>query len=93
MIYPSDCLDIKKALLHRIFYPEFTEVDHIDRNGLNNLRFNIREGAGKVNANNKGIQINNKSGVTGVIFEDGLKSRWKAQWNLASNYRISIKVI
>jgi len=72
---------MEKALLHRIFYPEFTEVDHIDRNGLNNLRFNVREGTGKVNANNKGIQTNNKSGVTGVIFEDGLKSRWKAQWN------------
>ena len=72
---------MEKSLLHRIFYPEFTEVDHIDHNGLNNLRFNVREGAGKVNANNKDIQINNKSGVTGVIFEDGLKARWKAQWN------------
>lgn len=72
---------MEKSLLHNIFYPEFTEVDHIDRNGLNNLRFNVREGGGKINANNKSIQINNKSGVTGVIFEDGLKSRWKAQWN------------
>lgn len=77
----TDYVKMSKKYIHNIFYPEFTEVDHIDRNGLNNLRFNVREGAGKVNANNKGIQINNKSGVTGVIFEDGLKSRWKAQWN------------
>ena len=65
---------------HTVLYPHLQEVDHIDRNGLNNLRHNVREGAGRVNAANRSQHRNNTSGHTGVRFEDGPKARWRAQW-------------
>jgi len=71
---------INGELAHRKLFPEFKEVDHIDQNGLNNLRCNVREGSDRVNANNKSQQKNNTSGTTGVSFEDGPKARWKCQW-------------
>lgn len=61
-------------------YPEFTQVDHIDRNGLNNLKYNVREGGGRINSINRSTQKNNTSSITDVRFESGLKARWKAQW-------------
>lgn len=76
----TDYAKIKGELAHRKLFPEFKEVDHIDRNGLNNLRCNVREGSDRVNANNKSQQKNNTSGTTGVSFEDGPKARWKCQW-------------
>ena len=69
-----------KKLVHTILYPEFSQVDHIDRNGLNNLRCNVREGGGRINATNRGKPKNNTSGHTGVRFEGGAKARWKVQW-------------
>ena len=70
----------QSKLVHSKIYPEFGQVDHIDRNGLNNLKYNIRDGSGRVNATNKGMQNNNTSGVKGVRYEGGEKARWKAQW-------------
>ena len=69
--------------IHNILYPQFSEVDHIDRNGLNNLRSNTREGGGRVNAQNKGKQKNNTSGHAGVEWHKPVgnrKGRWKAVW-------------
>ena len=72
--------NIHKKRLHSVLYPEFSEVDHIDRNGLNNLRYNVRDGGGRINSTNRSKQKNNTSGVKGIAFEDGPKPRWKAQW-------------
>ena len=69
--------------VHNILYPQFSEVDHIDRDGLNNLRSNVREGGGRVNAQNKSMQKNNTSGHTGVEWHKPVgnrKGRWKAVW-------------
>lgn len=71
--------DQEYALFHRRAYPELSQVDHINRDGLDNRKENIRECTGRVNAN-KRKQKNNKSGVSGVFFEDGDKARWRAQW-------------
>jgi hypothetical protein len=74
--------------VHNRLYPQFSEVDHIDRDGLNNLRSNVREGKGRVNALNKGKQKNNTSGYTGVRYEapkGNRKGRWKVQWPKKNN--------
>lgn len=77
----SKKLKLPHVQFHNVAYPEFEEVDHIDRDGLNNLRNNVREGKGRINANNKRIQKNNTSGHKGVFFEGGKKPRWRAQWH------------
>lgn len=72
--------DQEYCLFHRRAFPDLKEIDHINRDGLDNRSINIREGSGKVNANNKGMQKNNNSGTTGVFYEGGPKERWRAQW-------------
>ena len=79
----------KYGLFHRISFPQYKECDHINRNGLDNRSVNIREGRARVNANNKRIQKNNKSGVKGVFYENGTKPRWRAQWNNVNGKKCS----
>ena len=54
------------------------EIDHINRDGLDNRLCNIREGSNRINSNNKRIQKNNTSGVKGVYITG---NNWVAQWN------------
>lgn len=68
----------KYAMFHSLLCPDYTQVDHINRDGLDNRRDNLREGR-EHNPKNKGIQVNNKSGVSGVYYEGGKKPRWLAQ--------------
>ena len=42
--------------------------DHVDRNGLNNQRANLRECSPAQNRMNQGIYKNNTSGITGVCW-------------------------
>ena len=51
--------------------------DHIDRNPLNNRKYNLRPCTNQENARNRGIQSNNKSGFTGV-FWNKTKQTWRA---------------
>lgn len=91
--YYASCRKSKKlkyeaCQFHNLICPEFKQVDHIDRNGLNNCRSNLREGSGRVNALNKGKQKNNTSGYTGVRYEapkGNRKGRWKVQWPKKNN--------
>jgi hypothetical protein len=58
--------------------PGFKEVDHIDRNPLNNKAENLRIATRSENARNKGIPANNASGKKGVTWCKRTK-RWMAQ--------------
>ena len=52
-------------------------MDHIDRNTFNNRKTNLRPCTPLENAQNKSIQKNNTSGVSGVSWESD-RQRWKA---------------
>jgi len=54
-------------------------VDHINRNGLDNHKSNLPLVDQRTQSINRGLQINNKSGVTGVYFVKKSKS-WVAYW-------------
>lgn len=53
------------------------QVDHIDCNGLNNTRNNLRLANPRQNNQNKRLQKNNTSGFKGVYWKLG-KNRWTA---------------
>jgi hypothetical protein len=71
--------------VHRIVYalhnrkdPFPQEIDHIDRNPLNNDPCNLRVASRSQNASNRGTQANNTSGIRGVTFCKRTR-RWMAQ--------------
>lgn len=78
----SKFADGKVRKLHRFLLGlkngDKLEVDHIDRNPLNNRRENLRLADRSMNCQNRGMSSKNKSGVTGVC-KSG--SGWVAQIN------------
>jgi len=54
-------------------------VDHINRNGLNNCKSNLRLVDQRIQSINCGIKSNNTSGVMGVSYYKKSK-HWVAQW-------------
>ena len=69
-------------------YGEFpdSEIDHIDGNGLDNKKTNLRSVTHKENAKNAKLCKNNTSGVCGVTWNKK-SEKWMAQikndgWNL-----------
>ena len=83
----------RRYLVHRVIYEMFRgdieglDIDHIDRNGLNNRIENLRAVPHAVNMRNTSLQENNRSGVTGVNYKeiydkrkDYLYKGWRAEW-------------
>lgn len=66
-------------LLHRfLLQPEDgMSVDHIDGNGLNNQRSNLRLATHGQNMMNRRKHVNNTSGYTGVCWDKGAE-KWRA---------------
>lgn len=56
-------------------------VDHIDGNGLNNRRSNLRLASDSQNQQNRKISVNNTSGVKGVGWH-GPRQKWRARLKL-----------
>lgn len=69
----------KKIFLHRYLMrpPEGMDVDHIDGDGMNNRRSNLRVATRHENACNQKIRAANTSGFKGVSFEK-FTGRWAA---------------
>ena len=72
-------------LYHHGYFPE-NDVDHIDRNPLNNRIENLREVSRTCNKRNTGNQANNTSGVKGVLWHSG-KNKWCVQIKVAQRHR------
>lgn len=71
----------RAVILHRVILgvsDQTIEVDHIDRDGLNNRRVNLRKCSKAENGHNSRKQINNKSGFKGVYWDTRNKG-WRAQ--------------
>lgn len=69
------CINSKREYIHRYIMnaPKGFEIDHIDRNRMNNCKSNLRLCGHQQNQCNQPLQSNNKSGVTGVRFHESRK--------------------
>ena len=64
------------------------QIDHIDRDGTNNRLNNLRDVSGSINNHNRRVHRNNKSGVTGVCFNN-FTQHWEAYKMVnKKNYRL-----
>lgn len=72
--------DGKRISMHRLLFdsPKGMEVDHVNGDGLDNRRENLRVCSHAENMRNRGIQKNNHSGFKGVYF-DKEKKKWVAK--------------
>lgn len=70
----------KILLMHRVIMqtPKGMHTDHIDHNGLNNQRKNLRVCTNSQNQMNSGKKSHNKSGFKGVSYYERYK-KWRAQ--------------
>ena len=74
----------KSYSLHRLIFLYMTgsmpenQVDHKDRDRLNNKYENLRQATAMVNSQNQHIRIDNTSGIKGVYW-NSLRDKWHAR--------------
>lgn len=73
----------KTIHMHRVVLgaKEGQQVDHINGNGLDNRRSNLRICTHAENMRNRGKQVNNTSGFKGVVFHNQ-RNKWQARMRL-----------
>ena len=76
-----------RILMHRliIFPPKCFQVDHINNDGLDNRRRNLRIVTPTENSHNAQLQINNTSGYRGVCYHNRDKI-WMAYMTIAGKF-------
>lgn len=78
-------LEGRKIAMHRFILdaPDGMEVDHIDSDGLDNRRDNLRLVTRTENLRSRRRFKNNKTGFKGIVF-NSRNGRWKATINLGT---------
>ena len=78
----DECKTRISISMHRIILQrtgiEFKQVDHIDGNGLNNCRLNLRAATQQENSYNQSKQKHNTSGYKGVFWHEK-SQKWYVQ--------------
>lgn len=89
-VYPRQVYAIRSARkpgggqcllpMHRVILvaADGLDVDHVDGNGLNNRRVNLREATRQQNSSNGRFRANNTSGFKGVVWSPKLE-KWRAK--------------
>lgn len=75
-------LNSRIGMMHRLIMdcPADMQVDHINGNGIDNRKYNLKIVSAKQNAHNLHNARSN-TGVLGVVFEDSKYPRYRAVWN------------
>ena len=68
----------RMLLMHRMILPGVPEVDHYNRNTLDNQRHNLRPATHTQNLHNSGRHRDGSSGFKGVSWSK-IRHRWRAQ--------------
>jgi hypothetical protein len=76
----------KKIYMHRVVMPYGKEIDHVNGNGIDNTKINLRACTHAENLTNSGIRTNNKSGFKGVSFCKR-DERWVARITISGKYK------
>ena len=78
----------KNDYMHRIIMncPDGKFIDHINHNGIDNRKENLRICTEKENQGNRKLNKNNTSGFRGV-FKDKCSNKWRARIRLGKNIR------
>lgn len=64
----------KTIRMHRLLIPNAEQIDHINHNGLDNRKANLRICNNRENNCNKHFQMNPKSGYTGIRYNEKVGS-------------------
>lgn len=72
--------DCGYKLFHRIIFPQYRQIDHINRNGLDNRHKNLRPVSSAENNLNQRKRTDNQSGKTGIHYSK-CDNLWIAQWS------------
>jgi len=74
--------------MHRVIMgdPVGLQIDHIDGEGLNNQRANLRAATGQQNMHNRRVNRNSVSGIKGVRFVES-RGKWQARIRLDGKSR------
>jgi len=76
------------VMMHRVIAetPDAMETDHIDGDGLNNRRDNMRNATRSQNQHNQGLAAHNTSGFKGVTWHKA-RAKWRAQIKINGKQR------
>jgi hypothetical protein len=70
-----------RVILERMGFKDFEDSDHINRNGIDNRRSNLRPSTHRQNLCNFGRRSNNTSGYIGVHWRKDCR-KWRARINI-----------